>query len=107
QLPLQQQQELLLLVNRRMVGPPGEVYQRLLTTRIRVDYAPAGSYAWQPVVDRENYPAVAHLPLVAARTPEASLAAARHLRPAAAPAEITPCPGGVFTVTFLYPNGNG
>src|SRR5262249_26994544 len=53
QLPLKQQQELLPLVNRRIVGPPGEIYPQLLSTRIRVDYAPAGSYAWQPMVDRE------------------------------------------------------
>lgn len=72
--------------------------------RLGVEYSPAGAYVWQPVVARSEYDEAQKWPLVAARTPEAALASARKLYPAAQPNQVRRSKGEL-AVTFWNAGG--
>jgi hypothetical protein len=101
-----QQGEVLRLIRGRIVGPPGEVLQGLLQTRLRLDYVPAGRYIWVPVVERSANSKAARLPVVAGPTAAEALAVARKIEPQASPQQIRLRPTGLLAVTLLWPNGN-
>lgn len=69
-------------------------------TRFRVEYAPAGWYAWSKRVEDRF-----RVPLVSGRTSEEALAAARKRDPTVTPAQIEQS-GGVLAVTKFSPGGD-
>jgi hypothetical protein len=81
-------QEALRILDGRFAGPDATL-QALAERRIQIQYAPGGSYAWTPFVgpgrDRNQ---VELLPVAWGTTPEAALAAARKIDPAATAEEI-------------------
>lgn len=74
------------------------------TLRLRVSYAPSGWKVWSGQVVGIGGEYVGNLPLVAGKTPEATLAAAAKLDPRATPEQLsTTC--GYLCVQVLRPNG--
>ncbi len=79
--------------------------------RIHVDYIPAGTYVWHPVVEEEAeqryivYTQISKLPAAAGKTVEGALAEARRIYPKAAANQIKRS-RGIVAFTFIHPDDN-
>lgn len=103
--PQEQQGVAAAMGGRLVYSDPIQALQGLANWRVRVDYAPAGFYAWTPVLgptrDRQQ---AERLPVLSARTAEAALALARKIDASVGPDEIERT-DGVLTITLLMPDG--
>jgi hypothetical protein len=101
----EQQAVVAAMASRFPPADPVEALRRAASWRIPVAYAPAGAYTWTPLLGPErSREAVDRLPVIAARTAEEALAAARKVDPSVTAEEIERT-DGMLAISLLFQNG--